>query len=133
MSSASWAEIVWTVGALAGLMCNLALLMVAQGDMSRLRRHGRNGARLLVAKGNRRTEVHRVLVQAVFLAFGVWAALTPPARPGPVSLLGIVLTVALVSVQVLLVAGSVLDLRDRHELIRYIDMVEAEGRKDNSR
>lgn len=128
MNTATWAEIVWSAGAGIGLLCNLWLLIVSVGDIQRLRRSRKNGPRTLVAKGNRRNEVSRVLKQGALLYFGIVACLTPPAdmtsSDQHVTPLGVQLTIVLILVEVLLVVSAVLDLRDRRELIRLVDRME---------
>jgi hypothetical protein len=134
--TASWNEILWTLGALMGLAINVRLLRVAQGDMGRLRRANLNGPRTLVARGNRRNEVVRVLVQLFFLVIGVLAMITPNAvRPDTslgISLFSLVLSLSALLMEGLMVWGSVRDLQERHKLIELVDAMEREWTGGNT-
>jgi hypothetical protein len=115
IGTASWNELLWSLGALVGLLVNLWLLRIAVSDMRRLHRANLNGPRTLVARGNRRNEVVR-------------AMLTPnTVRPDTslgISLFSLVLSLSALLMEGLMVWGSVRDLQERHKLIELVDAME---------
>ncbi len=78
----------------------------------------------VIARGYMRREVIR-LVQATFvIAIGAYAAHEPSVIPGPakVSITGLILTVALISISFLVALQSVFDWRDREEVKRLLEI-----------
>lgn len=122
MSTASAPELAWIgLGLLVGGV-NFVLWLMATDDLLACYQSGTNGAKRLEAWTWHVAHLFLLAQQAVALAIGVWAALTPPADPRqPVSTLGLVLITGLLAKQGINAALGVWLLIRRRALDRYLD------------
>lgn len=121
-------EAIWLVSGLTAMIFAGSHIRPLYDDWALARDSGRP-VLTAVAGGYLRREIVR-LAQGVCLAsIGVYAALEPPAIPGPafVTPVGLVLTGVLLTVSLLVSVQSGWDWRTRHEVQRLI----AEGKNGN--
>lgn len=116
--------LLWTSGALLGVLINLWAMGDAMLDLQALRASGLNGAREIVAKGNIRREAFRIFKQGCFLAVGLYFLWLPPVPgrtgQGP-SAASVVLVTGLLLASFSMDLGALIDRRERIRLIAYIN------------
>lgn len=105
-------ELIWTALALVGLAVSAENGWEALRDLRALG-NPTNGRRIL-AYGHVRREAIRIMVFGLYLVIGIMAGLTP-ARPG--AQLSVVAAI-LVFTSLALILNSLLDRRDRRDLLR---------------
>lgn len=122
MSTASAPELAWVgLGLLAGTV-NFVLWLMATDDLLACYQSGTNGAKRLEAWTWHIAHLLLLGQQAVAVAIGVWAALTPPGDPRqPVTTLGLVIITGLLVKQVINAAIGIWLLIRRRMLDRYLD------------
>ena len=103
-------ELVWTLIATAGLVVAVWGFLDANADVHAV--PNRTNGRRIIARGYRRDEAISVVIQAILLGIG----LGPVIEPEPVRLSAFV--VALIVVNLLLLARSLLAARDRLQVRR---------------
>ena len=132
MSTATWIEVLWTLIGIISFSVNLYALRDAMRDKVDLERSQVNGIRRMVASGNVRNIVFRLSKSGLIVLSGVMAIALPPANPDqPVTLLGILVTTALVLIAILLMTSTIADQYERHRMIMYRDPTNR--RKDDPR
>lgn len=103
-------ELAWTLVSLAGLLAAVWGVFDAWGDLRAL--EGVANGRRIIARGYLRAELIRVAIQAILLGLGIGPLLDPaPVRSS-------VFVLALMAVNVLLLANSVLAGIDRLRIRR---------------
>ena len=108
-------EWVWTLVAGVGVISSVALWIQARQDVMFLLEKSFNGRRLIVARGHERREFVRGVTQALGLYVGIYALTTPNPTGSRIH----AVTLCLVGMQVLIVANTVFDHRDRNRLRAY--------------
>ena len=119
-STVNLIELVWLCSGALALVFALARLRPLSTDYTNARASGEPDL-VIIARGYLRREIIRVGQAASIIGIGLYAALEPPAIPGParVSITGLVITAALISIALLVALQSYLDWRDR-EGVRWI-------------
>ena len=119
-------ELFWTALGLIGMFVSGRMVTHAFGDLVAVSALGRNGALTEVARGNLREELIRLSQCVVIVGVGIAAALLPSARPSqPIVPLQIAVTVGVVLLVVLIVAGSISAERSRHRVMRAAGKVDS--------
>lgn len=113
-----WAEILWTLLAIAGLMVSALASYDAYGDLLYLSEHRLNGARRIVASSNLRAEIARFVVHLLFLVIGLVVIFGPLA--GYRQYVGRVILVGFILVAIVFVSETILVRRDRRKLLNLI-------------
>jgi hypothetical protein len=107
-------EVIWLLIGLVGLFVSWRNLLDAYRDLLFLNYSGRNGGMRVIALGNVREELLRVLACVVIALIGIAAMSSPPANTTqPVSTLAVIITVGLFLLGSLVVVGSVAARRTR--------------------
>jgi len=136
-ANASPVVLIWTAVALVGIVVNCWAAADAYLDLHALRQAVATGveplsaaelaARELVAWGNIRREWFRVFKQSCFLIIGVVFLVFPPDRPmsahmtTQATVRSVALVVGLLAASVAMDVAALLDRRERHNLITYIN------------
>jgi hypothetical protein len=120
-STVAWTELAFTIPAIIGLFINWWAFNDAVADLHYLHAKGLNGAREVVAKASCRNEAIRTAIQFMFMSLGIFLMMRAPANPEtPTTLAGIAVSAVILTAEVLMVVKSILDRRDRHEVIRIL-------------
>lgn len=120
MPDLSVTEILWTVLALAGAAMTTTALENAWQDLETIRSSGRNGVLKIYARGRRRRELGRLVVQVGFVVLGVFSI----ARPGtsdPSNPYSWLLIFVMFSMSVQLLFQSYTEYLDRQEIERELE------------
>ncbi len=114
----SWPELVWLLLGVSALIVNGWALIDARADRAWLVRLQINGARRIVADGNVRNNVFRLVKAALMIAAGSYAATIPPANPAqPIALSSLILSLLLLSWAGMDVAQAIADRIERRQLM----------------
>ncbi len=128
MGNVSVPEALWSLTALAGFIFTVFAFRDALIDVRVQRSFEADSRRMLVATSSLRHEAIRVFVQAIFLAVGVFAMLSPPANPsGKVSVISWVVSLGLIGASMAVTLNTFFDRRARVLLLRQErDVIEQE-------
>lgn len=113
MTDVFWVSLLWVALSVVGIGISFLSIIEAIADREALRRSGKNGVRLIVARAALGTEYLRTAIQGILLVVGIGSALTPeiPVSREPLSYL---MTVAVA----LIVVNSSSNLAVRRAVIR---------------
>lgn len=120
-------ELIWTTIGLITFVVSVYALWNAVGDMRLLKRVGRNGIRTLIARGNIRREISRVITQGVFVTIGFWAMIQPPTGDDESIARRFFIAGLFILAEISLAISSLADQRQRHQVIAIMERMERQN------
>lgn len=113
VSTVHWLELTWTLVATFALAVKVFELVDTIGDVGAAKRGG-DPVTYLIARGNLRNVIGRILVKLTIIVTGVYFMTQPPSNPDrPMPSIAVVLAVSMILITLMLLFLTVMDRIDR--------------------